>query len=64
MELILTTAEQQLLVDILEERHRSLLREIWHTDHYEFKLALRRNEQMLESILSRLHAAPLEEVRG
>jgi hypothetical protein len=54
MELILTTEEQQLLLDILEQRHRELLKEISHTDHREFKQTLRKNEKLLESILSHL----------
>jgi len=62
MELTLTTEEQRLLLDILEERHRALLKEIWHTDHREFKETLRRNEELLESIVSRLHGAPVQEV--
>ena len=64
MELILTSEEQQLLLDILEERHRALLKEMWHTDHREFKQTLRRNEQLLESILGRLHGAVVQELRG
>ena len=64
MELILTAEEQQLLSDILEQRHRTLLKEIWHTDHHEFKLALQKDEKLLESILSRVHGAPVQELRG
>jgi hypothetical protein len=64
MELILTTEEEGLLLDILERRHRELLKEISHTDHHEFKLALRKNEKLLESILSRLRAAPRRELCG
>ena len=37
MELILNTEEQELLLSILEQRHRELLKEIAHTDHHEFK---------------------------
>ena len=64
MELTLTTDEQELLLGILEQRHRELQKEISHTDHHEFKLALRKNEKLLESILSRLRAAPIQELRG
>ena len=39
MELLLSTEEHQLLLDILEQRHRELLKEISHTDHHEFKQA-------------------------
>ena len=64
MELILTTDEQELLLGILEQRRRELQKEISHTDHHDFKLALRKNEKLLESILSRLRAAPIQELRG
>lgn len=64
MELILTTEEQELLLGILEQRHRELQKEISHTDHHEFKLALRKKEKLLESILSRLRGAPIQELRG
>ncbi|MBZ5719860.1 MAG: hypothetical protein LAO03_05720 [Acidobacteriia bacterium] len=63
MELILTTDEQELLLSILEQRHRELQKEISHTDHHEFKLGLRKNEKLLESILSRLRAASIQELR-
>jgi hypothetical protein len=56
--------EHQLLLDILEQRHRELLKEISHTDLHEFKLAPRKNERLLESILSHLRGAPVQELRG
>jgi hypothetical protein len=64
MELILSTEEHQLLFEMLEQRHRELLKEISHTDHHEFKQALRKNEKLLESILSRLRGAPVQELRA
>jgi len=54
MELTLSTEERELLLIILEQRHRELLKEIAHTDHYDFKQGLRKNEQLLDSMLSRL----------
>ena len=60
MELTLSTEEQQLLLDILEQRHRELLKEISHTDHHEFRQALRKNEKLLESVLSRLWEASVQ----
>jgi hypothetical protein len=59
MELTLTTEEQQLLLDILEQRQRELLKEISHTDHHEFKQSLRKNEKLIESILSHLRRVPV-----
>jgi hypothetical protein len=60
MELTLSTEEQQLLWDILEQRHRELLKEISHTAHRDFKHGLRKNEQLLESMMSRLREKPHE----
>ena len=54
MELLLTTEEQELLAAMLEQRYRELQKEISHTDHRAFKATLRRNERLIESMLSRL----------
>jgi hypothetical protein len=54
MELTLTVEERDLVLEILGQSHRELLREISHTDHHEFKLALRRKEKLLESVVNRL----------
>jgi len=54
MELTLTVEEKELVLEILGQSHRELLREISHTDHHEFKLALRKKEELLESVVSRL----------
>jgi hypothetical protein len=54
MELTLTTEEWELLLEVLSERHRALLREISHTDHREFKLALLKREKLLDSVVNRL----------
>jgi len=51
--LTLSDEERELLFEILEERHRALLHEIWHTDHRDFKVALQKKERILESLLSR-----------
>ena len=56
MELILTAEEKELVMGILEERHRELLREISRTDRHEFKLVLRKNEKLLESVVNKLRA--------
>jgi len=64
MELILNTEEQELLLRILEQRHRELLKEIAHTDHHEFKQGLRKNEKLLDSMVSRLRGAASQELRA
>jgi hypothetical protein len=53
-ELTLNEGERELILDILEERHRTLLVEISHTDHHHFKLVLRKKAELLESVLNRL----------
>ena len=64
MELKLSAEEQGLLQTILEERHQELLKEIAHTDHREFKQGLRKNEKLLDSILSRLRGSAVQESRA
>jgi hypothetical protein len=54
--LTLSDEERELLFEILEERHDALLREIWHTDHRDFKLGLQKKERVLNSLLSRFLA--------
>jgi len=61
MKLELSAEEQQLLLQILEQRHFELQKEISHTDHREFKEVLRKNEKLIESVLNRLGASS---VRG
>jgi hypothetical protein len=57
MEFMLTPEERELVLRILEQHHRGLLKEIWHTDHREFRLALREDEKLLESALNHLREA-------
>jgi hypothetical protein len=54
MDLTLAPDEVEILKEILEERDRELLLEIARTDHRDFKLDLRRREQVLASVLKRL----------
>jgi hypothetical protein len=61
MELELNAEEQELLIQILEQRHLELQKEIPHTDHREFKQVLRKNEKLIESMLNRLRTSA---VRG
>ena len=64
MEFILSTEEHELLLSILEQRHRELLKEIAHTDHHEFKQGLRKNEKLLDSMLCRLRGVVSQELRA
>ena len=54
MELMMTLEERELVLDILLQRHRELQREISRTHHHDFKLVLRKQEKLLESVLERL----------
>ena len=56
MELHLTSDQRQLLQEVLEERHRDLLREIAHTDHLHFKEVLRVKAKSVESLLDKVAA--------
>ncbi len=62
MELTLNTEEQELLLSILDQRHRELMNEIAHTDHREFKQELRKDERLLDSLVSRLRGAAVQDV--
>ena len=53
-ELILNEEERELISEILEERHRTLLIEIAHTDHHHFKVILKKKAELLELVLGRL----------
>lgn len=64
MEFTLTSQEHELLLRILEQHYQGLLKEIWHTDHREFKHALREDEKLLESLLNRLRETVVQETRG
>jgi len=64
MELTLNAEERELLLSILEQRHREMLKEIAHTDHREFKHVLHKNERLLESLIGRLRAAADQELHG
>ena len=64
MELKLTDEELDFLLNFLEQHHRELLNEIAHTDSREFKQGLRRNEQLLDSLICRMEAAALRETHG
>jgi hypothetical protein len=59
MQILLSVEEQELLLQILEQRHRDLQKEITHTHHREFKQTLRRNEAFIESILDKLRTSAL-----
>lgn len=56
MTIELTTGECELLARVLEERHRQVERELWRTDHHDFKDLLREEGKMLEQILAKLGA--------
>jgi len=57
MELIVSSEEARLLIEVLEERHRELLRELSRTKHHEFKIVLHKNEMLLESVINKLRVS-------
>jgi len=64
MEVTFSADERELLLELLEERHREMLREISRSKHHEFKQVLRRNERILESVIIRLRSLRPEETVG
>jgi hypothetical protein len=62
MELTLTNAERELLLEILKQHHRELFREIARTDHRELKLVLKNKEVLLDSLVNKLELMPLGEL--
>lgn len=56
MELMLSSEEEKFLMEVLQERHRELLRELARTSHRDFKTVLKENAKLLESILEKLRA--------
>jgi len=54
MDLHLTSNERVLLMELLEERRRDLLREISQTEPYHFKQVLRTKENVLECLLTKV----------
>ncbi len=57
LEVELTASERELLLTILEDHDRELLREISHTDRHGFKLTLKEDAECVEAILIKLRAA-------
>lgn len=57
MDLKLTSDEGELVKELLEERYRELLREIARAEHLEFKLDLRKKEQVLKAVLNKIGSA-------
>ncbi|HXX26978.1 MAG TPA: hypothetical protein VEI99_00870 [Terriglobales bacterium] len=64
MELMLTSDERELLLEVLEEHHRQLIREIARARHHEFKSALKSKERMIESVVNKLKGAHPVELSG
>jgi len=64
MELTLSPEEQEFLSNLLEQRHRELFNEVAHTDHREFEQGLLKDEKLLDSLLCRLRATTVQELRG
>jgi hypothetical protein len=56
MEILLTPEERELVLEILQERQRDLLKEIFHTDHHEYRDGLRHREKLLDGVVTKLEA--------
>jgi len=56
MQVTFSPMERELLLEILEEHHRELLREIARTDQRGFKVLLKNKEELVESMIQKLGA--------
>jgi hypothetical protein len=56
MDLTLTPDERELMLEVLEEHHRQLIREIARARHHEFKAVLKSKERRIESVVNKLKA--------
>lgn len=54
MSLEVTDAERDFLIELLDARHTSMLRELHHTDSYEYKELLQKKIDLLESLSQKL----------
>lgn len=59
MSLIVTDAERELLLEVLEARYTSMLHELHHTDTLEYKKLLERKVELLESLREKVLKASL-----
>lgn len=57
VEVELTASERELLLTILEDHDRELLREISRTDRHGFRLTLKEDAKCVEAILNKLRVA-------
>jgi hypothetical protein len=56
MQIELTQSEHDLLVMVLQERERELLREIARAERHDFRHELQEKERLLESLLHKINA--------
>ena len=54
MSLLVTDAERELLLEVLEARYKSMLHELHHTDTFEYKELLEKKVELLESLKEKL----------
>ena len=54
MSFVLTDAERDFLLELLDARHTSMLHELHHTDTYEYKQLLQQQIDLLENLQKKL----------
>ena len=64
MELPITDAERELLMQVLEERQAHFVHEIAKAHHHEFKHGLRKRCELLENVLHKLNEMPVGVTHG
>lgn len=64
MDISVSSEERELLLEVLEERQRVMLREISRARHHDFRDTLKRSETLLEGLIIRLRSVHPEDVAG
>ena len=59
MSLIVTEAEREFLLELLEARHRSMLHELHHTDTLDYKELLESKVEILENLKEKLKTSSI-----
>ena len=57
MNISVTDSERELLFELLESRHTSMLHELHHTDTRDYKQFLREKLELLEKLRDKLHTS-------
>ena len=60
MTLNINEQERDLLLEVLNSAHSSLLDEILHTESYDYRQMLKQKDELLKNLRSKIEASPSE----